>query len=491
MKRSFFLCIYSLSALVLQGQASGFDQSDSAIRARFVRDIAVLASDSLQGRLSGTSGEKKAYDYIIANFREAGLQPMGDSNSYLQSVPYTEENWTYKYKSNLLKAGGKSFVYRLNFGAVSFSADQETAGTLVVISGNRNARHDVTSEPASDLTGKVVLFDLDHFHFTGNEQASENRAEVELLAGNFFQKGANAVIFWDCEANYYPWLFNFSDKDTLTGPVIFVTYETGKKLSRMKSNTTVNLAVAKPSKARSTFHNVIGYLDKGAPATIILGAHYDHMGKNKEGRIRYGADDNASGTSMIMELARFVQQSEDHRFNFLIIAFSGEEEWLIGSTYYCSHPTIDLGKVSFMYNFDMVGRLGCEGNSITALGTASSADWMKIYRQIPNPGFRVKYMKGAASFSDHYPFYRKNIPVAYLTTGLHYDYHTPSDLPSKINCDGMVQLAHFAEDFIRICGDSGRIVFKPVKGWDQMNSTMHYVMEELDYMTTIGKGSAE
>jgi Zn-dependent M28 family amino/carboxypeptidase len=175
----------------------------------------------------------------------------------------------------------------------------------------------------------------------------------------------------------------------------------------------------------------------------------------------------------------------------LFIAFSGEEEWLIGSTYFCSHPTIDLEKVNYMYNFDMVGRLGCEGNKITAIGTATSRDWKRIYREMSNHGFKVGQMRGPGFYSDHYPFYKQNLPIAYITTGLHYDYHTPRDIASKINYDGMINLIKYSEEFIARSEDLEKITFKPVSGLGQFLSGVNYFFKEFDYILTVGFGGME
>jgi Zn-dependent M28 family amino/carboxypeptidase len=215
------------------------------------------------------------------------------------------------------------------------------------------------------------------------------------------------------------------------------------------------------------------------------------MGPSRRSEIRYGADDNASGTATILELARYLKRSGEKRSNYLFIAFSGEEEWLIGSSYFCAHPTVDFASVNFMFNFDMVGRLGCEGNQITAIGTATAREWKKVFLKIPKQNFRIKKMRGAGFFSDDYGFYLKGIPVAYLTTGLHYDYHTPRDVAAKINYDGMVSIIKFSEDFISKSEEAGKITFRKVPAWYQFTSTASYVLEELDYMLHVGTDGAE
>lgn len=319
-----------------------------------------------------------------------------------------------------------------------------------------------------------------------NDTARITKASVKIIAENLFAHGASGVIFWDSRKLYYPNLFDFKESDTVTGPVLFATSETGSRLKKEGEGVLVETTISKPSFVMETFHNVIGYLDNQAKYTIILGAHYDHMGKSKKSGIRYGADDNASGTAMIMELARNLSRSIDKKFNYLFIVFSGEEEGLLGSEWFCSHPTTDLEKVSFMFNFDMIGRLGCQGNKITALGVASSPEWKRIYREMSDHGFRVTLVKGANAYSDHFSFYQKNLPIAYLTTGLHYDYHTPSDVASKINYDGMVNIVRYAEEFIARSGNKEKIPFTKVSGWRQFFSNANLVIQDLDYILVVG-----
>ena len=231
----------------------------------------------------------------------------------------------------------------------------------------------------------------------------------------------------------------------------------------------------------------MGYIDHQAPTTIILGAHYDHVGiGNRTGQVRNGADDNASGTAMITELARYYAASEDKSFNFLVIAFSGEEEWLKGSYYFADHPTIDLSTVSFMFNFDMVGRLGCRMNRVDAVCTATSPAWNDILKEASTGDFRVRTIPGAGEFSDHFPFYKKELPIAYLTTGLHYDYHTPGDDAEKINYTGMVQVYKYARNIIEVSKAQGKIPFRKVSKWANARSMLYYIGEQLDYALTVG-----
>jgi Zn-dependent M28 family amino/carboxypeptidase len=333
-----------------------------------------------------------------------------------------------------------------------------------------------------NIENKLLLVNLSNIHDSLDEENQLSVKDARKLAATLFSTGAAGVIFWDSNARYYKDFFNFKECDTLPGPVIFVSYAVGKRLSAAKQETYAELLISKPVVVTKKCHNIIGYIDNHAPCTIVVGAHYDHLGISRKNEIRYGSDDNASGTVTLMELSRFLKNSGNKQNNYLFIAFSGEEEGLVGSGYFCVNPTIDLKTINFMFNFDMVGRLGCEGNRVTAISTGSSPEWKRIFSETPHPGFRIKKMKGGAAFSDHYGFYKKGIPVAYLTTGMHYDYHTPKDTPDKINYDGMVSITKYAEDFIRQSEEQGRIEYSKVPGWYNFTCTTSFIWSELDYI---------
>ncbi len=201
-----------------------------------------------------------------------------------------------------------------------------------------------------------------------------------------------------------------------------------------------------------TAHNVIGYLDNEAKYTIVIGAHYDHLGlglagnsldPNPKNKIHNGADDNASGTAGVMELARqFAQNNYKEAVNFLFICFSAEEEGLLGSKYFTNHPTINLNTITCMLNMDMIGRLNDSTKKIVLSGVGTSPMFPNI---LANVIANVSYKADSAGMgpSDHASFYLKNIPVLHFYTGTHYDYHKPSDDANKINSNGEVEVINF------------------------------------------------
>jgi hypothetical protein len=215
--------------------------------------------------------------------------------------------------------------------------------------------------------------------------------------------------------------------------------------------------------------NVLGYLDHGAPYTIILGAHYDHLGYGEFGSlysgepaIHNGADDNASGVAMILELA---QRLQDHKeFNYLIMAITGEENGLWGSNYYCDHPTIDMTKVTAMLNFDMVGRLN--ENKMAINGTGTSPVWPDLINTSNTAGLNITMSESGIGPSDHTSFYLTDIPTIHFFTGAHEDYHKPSDDPHLINQSGMEVIADMVVTLIEHMDEKDKLVFTKTKDPD-------------------------
>jgi hypothetical protein len=198
--------------------------------------------------------------------------------------------------------------------------------------------------------------------------------------------------------------------------------------------------------AEGTAYNIVGYIDNKAVNTVVIGAHYDHLGlghqgssldANPQNKIHNGADDNASGVSGVLELARYFQNNKlKEATNFLFICFSGEELGLYGSKYFTDNPTIDLGKVSYMINMDMIGRLDPVSKSLAVSGTGTSSVWEPLLKNLSNEKLQIKTDSAGIGPSDHTSFYLKNIPVLHFFTGSHSDYHKPSDDIEKINIEG-------------------------------------------------------
>jgi aminopeptidase YwaD len=219
-------------------------------------------------------------------------------------------------------------------------------------------------------------------------------------------------------------------------------------------------------------HNVAGYFDNGSSMTIVIGAHFDHLGYGEDGNsmvrtgeksIHNGADDNASGTAALFELAKMVKNAKSKRPkpNYLFLAFSGEELGLNGSKYFVENPTIDMKTVNFMINMDMVGRLNDSTRTLTIGGLGTSPQWKNYIdpAQTKSP-FTIKIDSSGTGPSDHTSFYRKDIPVLFFFTGLHSDYHKPGDDADKINYVGELQIITLIRDVIlQVVEDQERLAF--------------------------------
>ena len=451
-----FIALVSSAACLAQER---FLFSDSAVMARLTHDMYILASDSFSGRQSGSSGEEKSYRYIIGNFRESGLTPhgMGDS-SFLQ--PFAIEGVTIRRGLNSMKIDGYSgtVVVQAGFSPTAYSSNGQAEGK------------------------KYLLVDLARF----NDQ-KDSPSSLRKVIRDAFQAGNSMVILYNDHLMQSPEadsLYNRRKVKPEQGLVVSVNDEIGAYLLKHPG---VNISLKVDVQHNRTInHNVIGFIDNHAPYTIIIGAHYDHLGISKRGKVFNGADDNASGTVSLLELARHIKQAGARTNNYLFIAFSGEEDGLLGSGYFADHPVIELKSVNFMLNLDMVGRLGCEGNLVTVFGAGTSPSWQAMYKETAHPAFRLYTMNGVHSFTDHLAFYKQGIPIISLTTGFHYEYHTTRDDPETINYRGMVDLVKYIEALLHYAASKERTGFHRVSDWSNFNANLRISIKGIDHLLTVG-----
>ena len=213
--------------------------------------------------------------------------------------------------------------------------------------------------------------------------------------------------------------------------------------------------------------NVIGYIDNKAENTIIIGAHYDHLGYGAEGSlhrgeraIHNGADDNASGVAVLLNLAERLKAKNTNN-NYLFMAFSGEEMGLLGSNYFVKNPTIDTKKVDYMINMDMVGRLKAD-STLAVYGVGTSP----IFKQTVtanNSKFKIVAKESGVGPSDHTSFYHVDIPVLHFFTGQHEDYHKPTDDTEKLNYEGMQTISNYIFEIITDLDNNGKLPFRATK----------------------------
>ncbi len=214
--------------------------------------------------------------------------------------------------------------------------------------------------------------------------------------------------------------------------------------------------------------NVLGYIDNKANKTIVIGAHYDHLGfgaegsfyKGEEKAIHNGADDNASGVSVMLNLASKLKQTNTSN-NYLFIAFSGEEMGLLGSNYFVKNATIPLDSINYMLNMDMVGRLKAD-STLAVYGVGTSPVFKQVISD-NNDKFKIIEKESGVGPSDHTSFYLNDIPVLHFFTGQHEDYHRPSDDSELLNYEGMEAISTYIFDIITDLDDEGELAFQKTK----------------------------
>ncbi len=273
----------------------------------------------------------------------------------------------------------------------------------------------------------------------------ETGTAQELLAAEYLQKRfATIGLLPKGNAGSYLQTFTFRPKKNPHGQVQFVAGDSAL-----------------------TGTNVLGFIDNKANNTVVIGAHYDHLGMGGEGSlfaegeaIHNGADDNASGVGVMLQLAQRLKDTLTGN-NYLFIAFSGEEMGLLGSNYFTKNPTIKLKSVNYMLNMDMVGRLR-DDKTLSVSGTGTSVLWPQLLNSTNN-GFKLVLQESGVGPSDHTSFYLQDIPVLHFFTGQHEDYHKPTDDADKLNYHGMKMIEEYIFGIITQLDNHPKLTFKATK----------------------------
>ena len=472
-----------------------------ASQERLKADVTFLAADAQEGRGVGTKGIEASADHIAAAFAAAGLKPAPGADGYFQPFTIQGDAKLVGESALAFRVGDRAIaVERQDFAPLAIGSAAKLDGVPVVFAGYGITANDPAlgldydDYKGIDARGKVVLvlrrepqMDDEKSPFAGKETTAYAAFNHKLT--NAYQHGAAGVLFVNDLAGlkgFEDRLLGFGGAGTdLNSPIPFVMVarkvadgllaaagapgleatERGidadlKPRSRELPGATATV-VAGIERAGLKAKNVIGVLEGVGPTkdeTIVVGGHYDHLGHGGllsgslaplSRDIHNGADDNASGTAMVMELARrLASRAEPLPRRVVFIAFSGEEKGLLGSRYYASHPLFPLDKTVMMVNFDMVGRLS-DKDELTVVGVGSSPGLETLVdAQGSTAGFKIKKVKGVSDGfggSDHESFYDKRVPVLFPFTGLHTEYHRPSDDTERINFAGMRRIADFGE----------------------------------------------
>lgn len=446
---------YILAILLLCSQFA-FAQKNSKADKKLIKNlqshINYLADDKLEGRRTGTAGEKLAYEYIETQFKNAGIGAAAADGNYIQEFDVPEGKQVNSETAFLVNE--QPLELNKDFFPLAFSA-------------NGSAQCEIYQSLKEK--GEIWLFDLnDMLVQNANNPHFDLQDAVVKTATEFEKKGATGMIIYNSSSIADKIKFDEKDKTPDAKiPVIYLSREAKKKYLADEIGMNKLKLVVKLETKKRVGHNVIGFINNNAATTIVLGAHYDHLGYGEDHNSLYagttpmihnGADDNASGTAALIELSKMLRSSDMKKNNYLFTAFSGEELGLFGSKYFTDHPTADLGTVNYMINMDMVGRLNDSTHGLAIGGYGTSPAWNQLI-DTSHKYFKVKLDSSGTGPSDHTSFYRKNIPVLFFFTGTHSDYHKPSDDADKINYNGELQVIKYIYNIIKSANDKDRLAF--------------------------------
>ena len=423
------------------------EKANAELVMRLSAHIQYLADDKLEGRRTGTLGEELAMQYIIEQYRQMGLEPKG-TNGYIQEFEINEGRQIDE--NTFLKVEGKSLTLLKEYIPLPFSATKS-----------------IKASPAMALSekGEPWFKDL-------KELLEENKSnpkfdineEIKKKANSLATKGATALFIYNTSAITDNVQFNKNDKSVpLAIPIIYITKE-GYRTYFTDHAATLDISchIQFSDKVRKA-RNIAGFINNNATNTVILGAHYDHLGYGEDKTaldtghlIHNGADDNASGTAALIELTRMLKKKAPINNNYLIINFSAEELGLLGSKYWLEHPTLSITP-NYMINMDMVGRYDTT-HKLTIGGYGTSPVWNEVMMNSKNTIVTKSDSTGSGP-SDHASFYRKDIPVLFLFTGSHPDYHKATDDWNKINFEGEKEIVNWVYRVIEAADDKGKLAF--------------------------------
>jgi aminopeptidase YwaD len=468
---------YILLALIFVSQtisAQKISKEDKKVVDNLKATINFLADDKLEGRRTGSAGEKLAYEFIQKEFKKAGLLTFTADKNYVQAFDVNEGkeigNENYLVIDDIMHSLEKE-DFPFAFSATAKDVDLKTIKNSVEIIDLASILKENENNPHFDLKDKVYS-----------------------LAKNAQVAGKKAVIFNNSSTIKDDLSFDGKDKlEKLQIPVIYLSKKLAEQLGNLSYSTTLGVMV---KEKKRTGHNVIGYINNNATNTIILGAHYDHLGYGEDHNSLYtgaapmihnGADDNASGTAALIEMGKWLKKSAYKKYNYLFLSFSGEELGLFGSKYFTEHAGLDLKTVNYMINMDMVGRLNDSTHGLTIGGYGTSPTWGQIIKK-ENSFFKLNLDSSGSGPSDHTSFYKKDIPVLFFFTGSHKDYHKPSDDADKINYNGELQIIKYIQNIIAQTDKMNKLAFTKTREVSMGKSSFKVSLGVMPDYTYSGSG---
>ena len=476
--------------------------------ARVTADIKYLASDELGGRLPGTPEMEKCVDYIVEEFKRVGLKPGMPDGSYLQTLDVSENLGSSR---TLVREGCEMTLVGPKGAEIRLALDEQfkpqicrenialDAGLVFVGYGIRSTEHNYDEYRDLDVKGKVVVMirvepqqGRADSVFNGTENsihammqtkiAAARRAGAagilmvndsvsapdaerdELSAYDLFGRVTGQIPFahikraaFEALLAEHPLLHSDGTKLETLAQVEKIIDDSLSPVSQEMKDCRVKFAANFDQKQVLT-SNIIGVIEGEGPLadeTIVIGGHYDHLGLGAFGsrtpdrkEIHNGADDNATGTAGVMELARrFAKSDKKPARRLVFICFTAEEMGLIGAQHYVQNPVYPLEKTVAMINYDMIGWL--RENKLTCYSWFTGDSFGASLDRV-NEKHKLELVKPEQGFagSDHLPFMQRGIPVMFLHTGITDTYHTPEDDFESINCEGALKVIEFTEDLL-------------------------------------------
>jgi Peptidase family M28/PDZ domain/PA domain len=482
MKSKNFLSAFLATALALAAAAARHNAEELDSQ-RYLAHVKFLASEAMRGRATGSPELEKAAAYIARQFKADGLQPL-DGRGYQQPFPVTTNAKLGTGNRFEYSEGGKftKLKFEDDFIPFNFSSSARVSGGVVFVGYGITAReYNYDDYAGVDAKNKLVLV-LRHEPQEFDEK-SVFAGKVYTEHSQFFSKvvnaknhGARGVILINDRANHRGESDQLETFGKTAGPadggIPFVQIkaevaerwiaDAGKNLDTIEADIDKDLkprSFALPDSLQveekvdlerlvKTVHNVAGYLPGETSEYVVIGAHYDHLGLGEQfsmapslaGTVHPGADDNASGTAGVIELARWAAAEPKPKRGILFLTFAGEELGLLGSSYYVNHPSLPLDKAVAMINMDMIGRVREGKVYVGGLGTGTTLRAM-VDQIVPKYKLNVDFSDTTGyGSSDHTSFTTKQVPVLFFFSGLHSDYHKPSDTWDKIDAPGSVTL---------------------------------------------------
>lgn len=446
-------------------------KADIKTAERLKKDITYLASDELEGRLTGSEGEHKAAAYIVKRYADEGVPPY--KGQYQHPFHFTYGKGIGK--ATHIKVGNNDLRMKEDAFPLPFSKNKHVSGEVLP---------DVLE---SDNIWLVNLYadkdEAENPHFKWEKVMYDRAKEAE-------KQGAKGIVFYDGYGAKWPPVYNaLSEYETVNIPVAFIGHdafekyiqdEDGNYVAGVPLSLDINI-----KKTERTGTNIAAYIDNHKPYTVVIGAHYDHLGRGEDGNSLYtgkdkaihnGADDNASGTAALLEMAGWVKHHKLRHYNYLFVNFSGEELGLLGSKNFVKDEKLDSNHIAYMINMDMVGRLNDSTRALTIGGVGTSPAWAAYVNKDDGP-FKIVIDSSGIGPSDHTSFYLQGIPVLFFFTGTHKDYHKPSDDADKINYNGEVAVMKYVYNVVETMDENPKPAF---------TTTKQSSMARVDFKVTLG-----